>query len=78
MNKRHAPTMVVECLRRAAPRDLSIEEIASLTGLHRNTISKYVYGLEMKGKIVKTREVGRAKFYTIRKRIGEAILNDET
>lgn len=67
MTETEASTIVVECLRRAAPRDLSIEEIANLTGLHRNTISKYVYGLEMKGKIVKTREVGRAKFYTIRR-----------
>lgn len=68
MTETGAPALVVECLRKAAPKDLSIEEIANLTQLHRNTISKYVYGLEMKGKIVKTREVGRAKFYTIRRR----------
>jgi len=60
-----AQTIVFECLRKVAPKDLSIEEIANVTGFHRNTISKYVYGLEMKGKIVKTREVGRAKFYSI-------------
>ena len=63
-----AQAIVFECLRKVAPKDLSIEEIANVTGFHRNTISKYVYGLEMKGKIVKTREVGRAKFYSIETR----------
>ncbi len=57
---------IIDCLRKqpAGQRDLSIEEIAAATGIHRNTISKYVYGLEKEGKITMTREVGRAKFYT--------------
>lgn len=63
---------IIECLRKAAPnpRDLSIEEIAAATDIHRNTISKYVYGLEKEGKIVMTRQVGAAKFYTIKESRG--------
>jgi DNA-binding IclR family transcriptional regulator len=57
---------IIDCLKRAESRDLSIEEIASQTKIHRNTVSKYIYGLEKEGKIIKTREVGRAKFYTIK------------
>jgi DNA-binding IclR family transcriptional regulator len=59
---------ILDCLKKAAPgpRDLSIEEIAAETGIHRNTISKYVYGLEKEGKIVMTRQVGAAKLYTIK------------
>lgn len=55
---------ILDCLKKAAPRDLSIEEISAATGTHRNTVSKYVYGLEKEGKIIMTREVGRARFYT--------------
>ena len=47
------------------PRDLSIEEIARKTGIHRNTVSKYVYALEKQGKIKVSRQVGRAKMYVI-------------
>ncbi len=50
----------------SSPRDLSVEEIAEITGIHRNTISKYVYGLEKEGKLVMTRQVGNAKFYTVK------------
>ena len=59
---------ILEAVKRAAtsPRDVSVEEIAESTGIHRNTISKYVYGLEKEGKLVMTRQVGNAKFYTIK------------
>lgn len=59
---------ILEAIKRASasPKDLSIEEIAELTGIHRNTVSKYVYGLEKEGKIIMTRQVGSAKLYTIK------------
>ena len=59
---------ILECLKKAAPspRDLSIEEIAAETSIHRNTISKYVYGLEKEGKIIMTRQLGAAKLYTVK------------
>jgi len=52
-------------LLRKESRDLSIQEIAEKTGLHRNTISKYVFALEKAGKIKSSRTVGRAKMYVI-------------
>lgn len=59
---------ILDCLKKTAPnpRDLSIEEIVVATGIHRNTISKYVYGLEKEGTIIMTRQVGAAKFYTVK------------
>ena len=44
--------------------DLSIAEIAEKTGLHRNTVAKYVFALEKAGIIESSRTVGRAKMYT--------------
>lgn len=42
---------ILACLRKESPRDLSIEEIAAKTGIHRNTVSKYVLGLEKEGRV---------------------------
>ena len=57
---------VLEVLKRAAPRDLSIDEIAELVKMHRNTASKYVYALEREGKVAMTRQIGNAKLYSIK------------
>jgi predicted transcriptional regulator len=57
---------IIEVLRKAGPRDLSIEEISEATGIGRDTVSKYVYALEKAGRIAQTRVVGRAKFYTVK------------
>ncbi|MGP8069865.1 MAG: HTH domain-containing protein [Candidatus Bathyarchaeia archaeon] len=57
---------ILECLKKSAPKDLSIEEVSKETGIGRDTVSKYVYGLEKAGKIILSREVGRAKFYTVK------------
>jgi len=54
---------ILECLENEYPRDLSIEEIAEKTGVHRNTVSKYIWGLEREGKVKISRRVGRAKMY---------------
>jgi DNA-binding IclR family transcriptional regulator len=55
---------ILTLLQKEEPRDLSIQEIADKTGIHRNTVSKYVFGLEKGGKIKSSRTVGRAKMYT--------------
>ena len=52
---------ILECLRNEYPRDLSIEEVAKRTGLHRNTVPKYIWGLETEGKIKISRQVGEQK-----------------
>jgi len=57
---------VLEVLKRAAPRDLSIHEIAELVKMHRNTASKHVYALEREGKVTMTRQTGNAKLYSIK------------
>jgi len=55
---------ILKCLETEYPRDLSIEEIARKTGIHRNTVSKYIWGLERERKVKVSREIGRAKMYT--------------
>jgi len=56
---------IMKCLEAEYPRDLSIEEIATKTGVHRNTISKYIWGLEREGKVRISRKIGRAKMYVL-------------
>lgn len=58
---------ILKCLQDAYPKDLSIEEIADITHAHRNTVSKYIYGLSKQGTIKITRKVGRAKMYELSK-----------
>ncbi|MGA9388715.1 MAG: HTH domain-containing protein [Candidatus Bathyarchaeia archaeon] len=54
---------ILRCLRDQYPKDSSIEEIAAKTGVHRNTVSKYIWGLEKEGKVKISRKIGRAKMY---------------
>ena len=54
---------ILDLLLSECPNDFSIEEISKKTGIHRNTVSKYVYGLEKAGKIRNSRAVGNAKMY---------------
>jgi DNA-binding IclR family transcriptional regulator len=59
---------ILNCLREEFPKDLSIEEIATRTHMHRNTVSKYMWGLEKEKKVAQSRTVGRGKMYIISKR----------
>jgi DNA-binding IclR family transcriptional regulator len=54
---------ILKCLEAEYPRDLSIEEIAAKIGMHRNTVSKYVWGLEREEKVKISRKIGNAKMY---------------
>ena len=58
-------TKILGCLRKSAPKDMSIDEIAKATRTHPNTVSKYVFALEKEGKIKMARTVGNAKMYTV-------------
>jgi DNA-binding IclR family transcriptional regulator len=60
--------LILNLLKKEHPKDLSIEEIANATKLHRNTVSKYLFGLQKEGKIKTTRTIGKAKMYTINKK----------
>lgn len=59
---------ILECLEVEYPRDLSIEEIAAKIRVHRNTVSKYIWGLEKEGKVKISRKIGKAKMYIIVKK----------
>jgi len=67
MNQEHEQR-ILKCLKEEYPRDLSIEEIAIKTGIHRNTVSKYIWGLEKEGRVKISRKIGRAKMYTVNKK----------
>jgi DNA-binding IclR family transcriptional regulator len=62
---KEAEQKILECLEKEFPKDLSLEEIAAKTGIHRNTVSKYVWGLEKEKKVTISRCVGRARMYVI-------------
>jgi DNA-binding IclR family transcriptional regulator len=57
---------VLELLKRAAPRGLTMGEIAELVKMHRNTASKYVYALEREGKVAMTGQTRNAKLCSIK------------
>ncbi len=57
--------LILNFLQKQYPKDFSIEEVATETGLHRNTVSKYLFGLEKARKVKSSRTIGRAKMYVI-------------
>jgi DNA-binding IclR family transcriptional regulator len=57
--------LILNFLQRQYPKDFSIEEVAAETGLHRNTVSKYLFGLEKASKVKTSRTIGRAKMYVL-------------
>jgi len=64
---RNIEKKILKCLEAEYPKDLSIEEIATKIGVHRNTVSKYIWGLEKEGKVKISRKIGKAKMYVIAK-----------
>ena len=56
---------IIECLKNAQPKDLSINEIAKLIGINRLTVSKYIAVLFVRGVIILSRKVGKAKMYQL-------------
>lgn len=66
--KKEIARQILELLQKEYPKDFSIEEISAALGIHRNTISKYIYGLEMAQSIKCSRTIGRAKMYSYKRR----------
>jgi predicted transcriptional regulator len=56
---------ILAVLKKHYPQDLSIKEIAELSGYSRETVSKYLYGLEKGGKIKLNRVLGHTKLFVI-------------
>ena len=57
---------ILQVLKEAYPLDLPIEEVANKSGIHRNTVAKYLAVLSAEGKI-ELRFVGKAKLYRLKK-----------
>jgi len=57
---------ILQVLKEAYPLDLPIEEVANKSGIHRNTVAKYLAVLSAEGKI-ELRSVGKAKLYRLKK-----------
>lgn len=56
---------VVDCLQKRGHQDMSISEIANSVGINRNTISKYLAVFCAEGIIIRSRMVGKAKFFSL-------------
>ncbi len=59
--KLSAKQKIYNAIKETSPKDSSIQEIADITKISRETVSKYVGILEAEKKIKLTREVGKAK-----------------
>ncbi|RLI19249.1 hypothetical protein DRO49_00870 [Candidatus Bathyarchaeota archaeon] len=61
---------ILDALREAAsrPGDLSLKEIAQITGMSRITAAKYIRELIGEGRIEVSREIGNVVLYRIKKR----------
>ena len=57
---------ILQVLKEAYPLDLPIEEVAKKSGIHRNTVAKYLAVLSAEGKI-ELRLLGKAKLYRLKK-----------
>ena len=56
---------VVDCLQKRIHQDMSINEIANSVGINRNTTSKYLAVFCAEGIIIRSRMVGKAKFFSL-------------
>ncbi len=63
-------------LLRRNPEGLTILKIASLVGVHRNTIPRYLYELKGEEK-VRIREVGPAKLFYLNHKLVKRVSEDE-
>ena len=61
--KLSAKQKIYNAIKETSPKDSSIQEIADITKISRETVSKYVGILEAENKIKLAREVGKAKMY---------------
>ena len=64
-NEENSKGKILEAIKKKYPQDLSIQEIAEISKLSRETVSKYVGILEAEKKIALTRRIGKAKMYRL-------------
>lgn len=58
---------ILRVLEEAYPKDLSIREVSMKAGMSHYTASMYLKILVAEGKVEFSREVGKAKFYKVKK-----------
>ena len=63
MKKKSTKDIILEAIREYNPPYVTIQDIANVTKLSRETVSKYMLVLEAEGKIRVTKIVGKAKLY---------------
>ena len=56
---------ILRTIQNGSPQDFSIQELADMTSISRETVSKYVGILEAENKIKMSRMIGKAKMYSI-------------
>ena len=64
--KMNVKQKIFNAIKETSPKDSSIQEIADITKISRETVSKYVGILVAENKIKLAREVGKAKMYIIK------------
>ena len=63
----HVEDKILKALEKAN-HDLSVLELAELTGVERHTVAKYIFALERTGRVEETRRLGRTRLYRIAKK----------
>jgi len=60
-----AKEIILDAVKNANPPYVTIQDIANITKISRETVSKYMLVLEAEGKIKVTKVIGKAKLYEI-------------
>lgn len=55
--------IILDAIKNANPPYVTIQDIADITKISRETVSKYILVLEAEGKIKVTKIIGKAKLY---------------
>jgi response regulator of citrate/malate metabolism len=62
-NEKSTKQIVLEAIKKADPPYVTIQEIADVTKLSRETVSKYMLVLAAEGKLKVTKTVGKVNLY---------------
>lgn len=62
-NEKTTKEIILDAIKNANPPYVTIQDIADITKISRETVSKYMLVLEAEGKIRVTKTVGKAKLY---------------
>ncbi len=66
MKKKSTKEIVLDAIKKANPPYVTIQDIADITKLSRETVSKYMLVLEAENKIKVTKIIGKAKLFEVK------------